>query len=259
MTEYKRVDIVRARRPGATTGDALLWRRFQQPLIFRHKAAPTHVEFSPLTPHDFCVASSLQVDIFSSRTHAIYRTLTRFKDVVRCATYRPDGKMLAAGDEQGLTQLFDLNSRAVMRTFRGHERAVRVARFSADGAHLFTGSDDARAIHWDVASEAQLSVLQGHTDYVRCGALSTTAPSQLLLTGSYDHTVRLWDVNSGKCVQTLQHEAPVEDVALLPGGGMVLSALLPGCPAALLLSASRTPSLHASRPLPRWRWRRATR
>ena len=59
-----------------------------------------------------CVAQSLQVDIFSSRTNSIYRTLTRFNDVVCCATYRPDGKMIAAADEQGKVQLFDLGSRA---------------------------------------------------------------------------------------------------------------------------------------------------
>ena len=97
MASFERLNVQRARRPSADGGEGSVWRRFRHPLTFRHKAAPTHVEFSPVAPHDFAVASSLQVDVFSTRTTAIYRSLTRFKDVVHCCSYRGDGKMLAAG------------------------------------------------------------------------------------------------------------------------------------------------------------------
>ena len=233
MASFERLSVQRARRPSADGGEGSVWRRFRHPLTFRHKAAPTHVEFSPQAPHDFAVASSLQVDIFSTRTTAIYRSLTRFKDVVHCCSYRGDGKMLAAGDDVGTVQIFDLGSRAVMRTFRGHQRAVHVARFTPDGANVFTASDDQRAICWDVAAEAQVRRFDGHTDFVRCGALNPNSP-KMLVTGSYDHTVRLWDVNSPKCIMELQHAAPVEVRAvapllvtcgarLTPVGGLVLS------------------------------------
>ena len=119
MTDYERVPVYKARRPGSSS-EAAAWRKYTHPLIFRHKGTPTHVEFSPVAPHDFCVASSLQVDMFSSRSNAVYRTLTRFKDMVYCASYRHDAKMLAAGDASGRTQLFDMGSRTVMRTFSGH-------------------------------------------------------------------------------------------------------------------------------------------
>lgn len=186
-----------------------MWRQFRHPTTLRLKAVPTHVEFSPVAPHDVAVASSLQVDIFSTQTNAVYRTLTRFKDIVHCASYRHDGKVLAAGDERGCTQLFDLGSRAVMRTFHGHERAVHVARFSPDSSQLFTASDDHRALCWDVTAESQLRSFDGHEDFVRSGALSPSSPN-MFVTGSYDHTVRLWDVNSKNCIMTLNHTAPVE-------------------------------------------------
>lgn len=219
---FAKLDVQRARRPSADGGEGSVWRRYRHPLTFRHKAAPTHVEFSPVAPHDFAVASSLQVDVFSTRTTAIYRSLTRFKDVVHCASYRSDGKMLAAGDDQGTVQLFDLGSRSVMRTFRGHQRAVHVAKFSPDGANVFTASDDQRAVCWDVAAESQVRRFEGHSDFVRCGALNPNSP-QMLVTGSYDHTVRLWDVNAPRPIMELQHAAPVEDLVML-GGGMIATA-----------------------------------
>lgn len=220
MASYVAIPRQRARRPSASVGDGTVWRLFRQPITLRHKAPPTHVEFSPVAPHDIAVASSLQVDIFSTQTNAMYRTLTRFKDVVHCASYRRDGKVLAAGDERGCTQLFDLGSRAVMRTFEGHQRAVHVARFSPDSTQLFTASDDQRALCWDIAAERQIRAFEGHSDFVRSGALSPN----MFFTGSYDHTVKLWDASSPRCVMTLKHAAPVEDLLLLPGGGMVATA-----------------------------------
>ena len=167
MADFESLELHRRKRLGEEA-NASEWRKYTNPLIFRHKAAPTHVEFSPVSPHDFCVVNSLQVDIFSARTNGIYRTLTRFKDTVCCAAYRHDGKMLAASDERGVTQLFDLGSRAVMRTVRGHTKAVRTVRFSSDGSRLITGGDDARVLLWDVAAEEEVRSFEGHSDMVRC-------------------------------------------------------------------------------------------
>lgn len=221
-TAYTPIHIQRPKRP-VRVGASGAWRGYRQPLVFRHKAAPSSIDFSPVAPYDFAVSSSLQVDIFSTQTNAIYRTLTRFKDVVRCASYRHDGKMLAAGDDRGCTQLFDMGSRTVMRSFAGHTKPVRVAKFSSDGGQLITASDDGRAICWDVASESQICTLEGHTDFVRSGTLGPASP-HIFATGSYDHTVKLWDVKAPRCVMTLRHVAPVEDVLLLPGCGMLASA-----------------------------------
>lgn len=223
MGDYQPIPRQRARRPTLFSAEGAQWRHYRHPQTLPLKAAPTHVEFSPVAPYDVAVASSLQVDVFSTQTNAIYRTLTRFKDIVHCASYRYDGKVLAAGDDRGYTQLFDLGSRAVMRTFHGHERAVHMARFSHESTQLFTASDDRRALCWDVQAETQVRSFEGHEDFVRSGVLNPTS-AHMLVTGSYDHTVRVWDVNSPSSIMTLKHANPVEDVVLLPGGGLLATA-----------------------------------
>ncbi len=46
----------------------------------------------------------------------------------------------------------------------------------------------------------------------------------LLVTASYDHTLRLWDVRrGGTAVLELTHEAPVEDLLVHPSGGTCVS------------------------------------
>lgn len=67
-------------------------------------------------------------------------------------------------------------------------------------------------------------VRKGHTDYVRALAASPSSPDTWI-SGSYDHTVRVWDTRQPKeNVLELNHGAPVEACLFLPGGGLCVSA-----------------------------------
>ena len=78
-------------------------------------------------------------------------------------------------------------------------------------------------------SQATLHTFTDHTDYVRSGLVSPSNPA-LVLTGSYDSTVRLWDTREGACVMTMRGGGggaaawPVEDVLMFPSGSAALSA-----------------------------------
>ena len=68
----------------------------------------------------------------------------------------------------------------------------------------------------------------GHGDYVRSAAWmpGRTTTSGLIMSGSYDQTVRLWDprTGGGRSVMCFKHEGPVESVLPLPSGMTVLAA-----------------------------------
>jgi U3 small nucleolar RNA-associated protein 15 len=66
----------------------------------------------------------------------------------------------------------------------------------------------------------------GHTDYVRCGFESPSNPN-LWVSGSYDHTLRVWDTRappSEQCVMMMDHGAPIQDALFLPMGSLLISA-----------------------------------
>ena len=88
---------------------------------------------------------------------------------------------------------------------------------------------------WDVPSQAAITTFLDHTDYVRSGQVSTSNP-HLILTGSYDATVRLFDARTGECEMVMgdmsgapstRNTAPVEQVLMFPSGTAALSAAGP--------------------------------
>lgn len=87
-----------------------------------NSAAVTDISFSPLAPHDVAAASGPSVAIVDPHSGTVRRTLARFRDTARSPCFKPDGRLLVAGCDNGTVQLFDLSSRSVLRTFNAHPR-----------------------------------------------------------------------------------------------------------------------------------------
>ena len=116
-----------------------------------------------------------------------------------------------------------------------HKQPVHVTKFSTlDQTQVLSCSDDTTVRIWDVPSEATVTTFTSHTDYVRSGQVSTINPS-LILTGSYDSTVRLSDARTGQCEMTMggsdsadgASTMPVEQVLMFPSGTVAMSSAGP--------------------------------
>ncbi|KAG2464203.1 WD repeat-containing protein 18 [Polypterus senegalus] len=57
-------------------------------------------------------------------------------------------------------------------------------------------------------------VFKGHRNLVTC--LSVSMDGTLLLSGSHDETVNLWDIQSKQCLQTMNHKGPVTNAFIMP-------------------------------------------
>ncbi len=88
----------------------------------------------------------------------------------------------------------------------------------------------------------EIKVLEGHTDYVFC--VEFNPKSNLIVSGSYDETVRIWDVKTvfirhrrlkrikklqEKCMKILfAHSDPVSAVGFNRDGSMIVSSSYDG-------------------------------
>lgn len=221
--------------PAATTAEQRYWRTFGNALLVPSATgyAVTHLSWAG---DAVAVTTGARVHIYSSRTRKLVKTMTRFGDVARGAELRADARVLAAGDDGGRIQVFDMGSRAVLRTWEQHRLPVWATRWSpAAPATLLSAGDDAALRLWDLTADEPTATLRGHDDYVRCARFMPASVAGLVVSGSYDATVRLWDPRIGGggggkgggvggAVMTFKHAAPVEDVLPLPSGTTLLAA-----------------------------------
>lgn len=182
----------------------------------------SHIHCCPEAPYGYAVTASTRVQLYDARLN-LQRTISRFKDTAYCGTLRSDGKLVAAGGENGIVQIFDAGSRSLLRQMSLHKRPVHSVTFAHDKLHLLSAGDDATVRWWDVASGNQISRLDGHTDYVRTAALSPQS-EELIATGGYDHMCKLWDVRSAEQVASFDHGLPIESIAFYPSESLILTA-----------------------------------
>lgn len=174
-----------------------------------------------------------------------------------CAAFRTDGRLLAVGTDRGEVRVCDSTSRATLCTFQQNKGssaplAVRAVAWMRSGKQLLSGGDDGLLRVWSLsqaASQANQAVLtlRGHGDAVRSivlwqpGTAKTNNSSSddnsmpwksLAMTGSYDHTIRVWNLDNiqddaskrnknkqggdARCLSILSHGEPVEALLLMP-------------------------------------------
>ncbi|KAI9906970.1 hypothetical protein PsorP6_003562 [Peronosclerospora sorghi] len=210
------------------TAEETYWKKFHAPQELQQVGSVTHIDVSPVEPHQVAITSSTRIHLYSTTNNEIVKTFSRFRDVVYSGTFRLDGKLLVAGGEAPHVQVLDINTRAILRSFTGHLAPIRSTRFSLDNVHVFSCSDDKTARYWDLPTGKPLALLGDHTDYVRSSAANPSSYN-VWATGSYDHTVKLWDLRTSdqavsKSTLSLDHGAPVEACMIMPGGSLLFSA-----------------------------------
>ncbi|MDZ8030324.1 NB-ARC domain-containing protein [Nostoc sp. DedSLP04] len=141
---------------------------------------------------------------------------------ISSVAFSPNGKLLATGDADGKTYLWQVDDGKLLFTCIGHSSWVKSVAFSPDGQTLASGSDDQTVKLWDVPDGKCLKTLQGHSNWVRSVAFSPDG--QTLASGSEDQTVKLWNVHIGKCLITLQGNTNrIMSVAFSPDGQTLAS------------------------------------
>ncbi|KAJ3552714.1 hypothetical protein NM688_g4006 [Phlebia brevispora] len=133
---------------------------------------------------------------------------------VTCITRSPQKDTFAVGYADGSIRLWSASASASTTTFNGHKKAVTALAFDVTGSRLASGSQDTDIIIWDVVGEAGLFRLRGHRDQITAlrflnpqasslPSTSTTTAPGFLLTAAKDTFLKLWDLSTQHCIQTV--------------------------------------------------------
>ncbi|KAJ0989025.1 hypothetical protein J5N97_007381 [Dioscorea zingiberensis] len=134
-----------------------------------------------------------------------------------CVDWHPSAEQISVGLAAGSVALVQVRESCLqnLQLWAAHEYEVWTASFDVHRHQLlYTGADDCSFCCWDVRTSPSNIVFRNsksHTMGVCCIALNP-ANSNMLLTGSYDEFLRVWDVRLTS--------KPVNERSLSLGGGV---------------------------------------
>jgi WD40 repeat protein len=176
-------------------------------------------------------ASEDKTAVIWNRENLYDTTTIRHPNFVMNVTFSPDSKFVLTACKDGIARLYKMGSwKEPAAELSGHQKSIRSVAFSPDGNLIVTGSEDSTASVWQRTAEgkwepktklgesaantgstapAVAKPSSGHTNFVQTAAFSHDG--KFIVTASRDNTTKIWQVDQGMMLQTLQDENVVRD------------------------------------------------
>ena len=102
-------------------------------------------------------ASGNDAAIFDLKKGTKLQTFVGHVAPVNCAAFSPDGLLLAAGSEDGVAKVWNIESNVATASIDGHEDAITCIAFAPNNIFLATGGEDMSACVWIAETGAQIA------------------------------------------------------------------------------------------------------
>lgn len=184
--------------------------------------------------------------------------------LVSSLAFSPDGKLLGSGSWDRYIKIWEVGNGQLLRSFEAHKSMVTALAFGSDNRTLTSGSWEPAIKLWDATNGDEISTMpnavpgkatalcyspdhkflavaafdtirlfdadkkfirsfNGHTNSVN--EVCFSPDGKRLASASWDRTVRIWDVATGKCIKLVKgHLTNVNAVAFSPDGNTIVSA-----------------------------------
>ncbi len=223
---------------GGADGEVRLWQVADGKKLLTFKGHTSWIWSLAFSPDGDTLASGSDdytVRFWNISTGKCCQTLQGHTSQVWSVAFSPEGQTLASSSSDQTIKLWNVSTGECHQTLQGHTSWVRSVSFSPDGQTLASGSEDHTVKLWDTNTNQCYKTLQGHTSqvwsvsygpgYLLAGRGCTNSPEgQTLASSSSDQTIKLWNVSTGECYQTLQgHTSWVRSVSFSPDGQTLVS------------------------------------
>ncbi|KAF3071528.1 hypothetical protein TsFJ059_003858 [Trichoderma semiorbis] len=147
--------------------------------------------------------------------------LTGHSGDIFTAKFDPTGNLIASGSMDRSIMLWrtygDCENYGVLN---GHKGAVLDLQWARDSEIVYSASADMHLASWDLTSGTRIRRYVGHEEIINTLDISKRG-EEMLISGSDDSTIGIWDPRSKNAVDYIQTEFPVTAVAISQAGNEI--------------------------------------
>lgn len=213
-------------------GQLLVWEWQSESYILKqqgHFDAINSLAYSPDGQRIITAADDGKIKVWDTHSGFCIVTFTEHSGAVTACEFANRGNVLFSASFDGSVRAWDMIRYRNFKTFTSPTRiSFSCIGVDPSGEVLCAGSlDDFHIYVWSVQTGQLLDRLSGHEGPV--ASLAFTPTGGVLVSGSWDHTVRLWNIFSRtQTSEPLQLQADVLQVAVRPDSKQVAISTLDG-------------------------------
>ncbi|SJX64442.1 related to TAF5-subunit of TFIID and SAGA complexes [Sporisorium reilianum f. sp. reilianum] len=185
--------------------------------------------FHPDEKHMVAAGYDKLVRMYDVETGSIVKTFTGHQLGVSSAIFNPLGNLIVTASKDTTIRFWDVVSGLCIRTITGHLGEVTSVEINETGTLLLSSSKDNSNRLWDLRMLRPLKRFKGHQNTSKNFIRSSFAHTSLLVGGSEDGLIYMWDQESSEVLQTLEgHGRDTLHPAHKPTGSAPATTAIPG-------------------------------
>jgi periodic tryptophan protein 2 len=214
------------------TGQLLVWEHASESNILKqssHLDAMTTLTYSPDSTRIITGADDGRIKIWDVSSGFHIATFTEHTSAVTASAYSRRGNILFTSSLDGSVRAWDMLRYRNFRTFTAPQRlSFSCLAIDSSAEVVCAASHDSFDIHlWSVQTGALLDQLAGHEGPI--STLAFTPDGRYLVSGSWDHTIRIWSVfDRSQTSESLQLMSDLLCVAIRPDSAQIAASTLDG-------------------------------
>ncbi len=208
-------------RLAPTVGLNLGWRGLILSNMIQPESKPRAIALSPDGSLLATDGGYNQIQLWDWQSSQLNATLTGHNSEVNALAISPNKQILVSGDQQGQAIIWNLRTGEIANTLTRSRpnlsNPITSVVISSNGQTLITGSNQGIEL-WDLNTGRLVLTLP---ESAEANAIAISPDSRTLVSGHLDNTVKVWNLQNGNLVHTLQAGEPgfiVESLAISPDG-----------------------------------------
>ncbi|WOH10749.1 hypothetical protein DCAR_0730219 [Daucus carota subsp. sativus] len=204
------------------SGTVCIWNYQSQTMAKSFEVTELPVRSAKFIPRKQWVvagADDMYIRVYNYNTMDKVKVFEAHTDYIRCVAVHPTLPYVLSSADDMLIKLWDWEKGWMCtQIFEGHSHYVMQVTFNPKDTNTFASASLDRTIKiWNLGSPDPNFTLDAHLKGVNCVDYFTGGDKPYLITGSDDHTAKVWDYQTKSCVQTLEgHTHNVSAVCFHP-------------------------------------------